>query len=166
MNDQNRIRVIVDFEFRPTGHVRPSKCQITLVRDLPGPQEGKTLAIFSELHLPLSKSVTNGAEWIATTLVQQEGLDPGQVIFVEHYPDRGESDRPAGGTFDFITFDWETTGRTVQVLQATNPHWQPGTRTKVETMTGIQLEQVHPIFALLEDQEQAGSITDDSNDYC
>lgn len=165
MNVQDRIRVIEDFEFRPAGHVRPSKCQVTLVRNLPDPQVGKTLAIFSELHLPLSKSVTNGAEWIATTLVQQEGLDPGQVIFVEHYPDRGESDRPAGGTFDFITFDWETTDRTVQVLQAVNPRWQPGTRATVEAMAGIRLEQVHSIFALLEDQNQTGFITDDSNDY-
>lgn len=148
MNNQDRTRVFEEFEFTPAGHVRPSKCQVTLIKGLSGLQEGKALAIFSELHLPLSKSVTNGAEWIATTLVQQEGLDPHEVIFVEHYPDRGESDRPAGGTFDFVTFDWETTGYTVQVLQATNPRWLPGTRAKVEAMAGIQLDRVHSIFAL------------------
>ena len=93
-------------EFQATNGF-PSRCQITLYRDI-------HLVIASETGEGMS--VTNAAEVIATEVVNRYGIDPARMLFIEHYPE-SQRPRPYGESYDLVTFTWD--GK-----RATNPDWR------------------------------------------
>lgn len=88
------------------------------------------LVIVTELPENAGTSVTNAAEVIATLVVGQHGLDPAQMVWVEHCParrppqaryERGydtnpDLPSPYGESFDLVTFEWDSEG-------AHHPEW-------------------------------------------
>lgn len=51
-------------------------------------------------------SVTNGAEHIATAAMRAYDLDPTKIVWVEHYPYRGES-MTREETWDLVQFNYD-----------------------------------------------------------
>lgn len=75
----------------------PSSCDLTIYRAI-------QLVVVSETGEGMS--VTNAAELIATEVVQQYGLDPRRMLFVEHYPE-AQRPMPYGESYDLVTFTWD-----------------------------------------------------------
>ena len=86
-------------------------------------------------------SITNNAERVATTILWSFGItNPGRVIWVEYYPDRGfVAGKPQfKETFDLITFDWEfnSNGASRKPWIARRPNWRHVDRAWVEKLIG------------------------------
>lgn len=62
-------------------------------------------------------SVPNACELIATQVVKRYGLEPGRMLFVEHYP-QCQRPKPYDESFDLVTFRWD--GK-----RFWNPDWKP-----------------------------------------
>lgn len=84
----------------------PSACNITIHRAI-------QLVIAEEIGE--GQSVTNACELIATEVLKRFGLDPGRMLFIEHYP---AAQRPVyGESFDLVRFRWD--GKRFR-----NPDWK------------------------------------------
>lgn len=93
-------------EYRAPNRIT-STCLITFYPNIP-------LVIASETGVGMS--VTNAAETIATEVVKRCAIDPGKLLFVEHYPE-SQRPKPYGESFDLVTFTWDGT-------TARNPDWR------------------------------------------
>lgn len=74
----------------------PSSCHITIYREI-------QLVVVSETGEGVS--VTNASEMIATQVVNQYGLDPKRMLFVEHYPE-SQRPNPYEESYDLVMFIW------------------------------------------------------------
>lgn len=105
------------------GHLRDG--ETTVVRMFPD----KHVVVFSEIPGRVGLSVTNGAECIATALVNGHDVNP-DWEFVEHYP--GEAIGEDVDTFDVVMFHW--TGKNGVV--ASCPAWRRIDAQIVHELTG------------------------------
>lgn len=84
------------YPFAPKG-----RCGLALV-----PMGMAAIAILSALPGDVGISVTNGIEDAATeayrTFLVQQGIDPHQIVWIEHYPENSFREE----TFDRVTLDW------------------------------------------------------------
>jgi hypothetical protein len=115
-----------------------SKCHLRWIRCIKGGQ-GKVVVIASELPDNPGTSVTNSAERLAAEVCRCFGIDPVELIFVEHYPatlNRRHSlhDRLHGERFDLVSFQIE--GGTFR-----KPQWIPVKKELVEALIGQALPQ-------------------------
>ena len=72
-------------------------------------------------------SVTNACEQIATEAVKATGVNPGRVIWIEHYP---ADEHRKKETFSLVTFLWSWNG----IWTASSPRWAHVTREWVEEL--------------------------------
>jgi hypothetical protein len=75
----------------------------------------KPLAIVVVSDIPRAEgtSITNCAEFLATKVVAEFGVNPLTTVWAEHYPHPGGQE-----TYDEVVFDWDK-GR------ASSPRWKP-----------------------------------------
>ena len=91
------------------------------------------VVIASELRENRGTSVTNFAEQLATAILTELKVEPGQMTWIEHYPERvsSYSEREREETFDLVTFDFDADRR--EFIQ---PQWKRWTRAQVEGVIG------------------------------
>lgn len=129
--------------YRPWGQGIEARCRARIFRR----EDGRAAVIVTELPDNPGMSVTNAAEWIATTLLHRYDLDPNDTIWIEHYPDRHppgmEGERMFDETFDLIRFRWEDEGRHRAPMRlspwARTPDWRHLDREEVEELVGRRL---------------------------
>ena len=69
----------------------------------------KNLVIVSEMPENEGTSITNMAEQLATLVCQEYDIDPKHLIWIEHYPERGEwKDYPE--SYDLVQFNLNDDG--------------------------------------------------------
>ena len=96
----------------------PSACNLTIYRSI-------GLVIATEINE--GQSLTNACDLIATLVVNQFGIDPKRLMFIEHYP---AEQRPTyGESYDLVTFQWD--GK-----EFSNPEWKPLTVTEFDEIIG------------------------------
>lgn len=101
----------------------PSSCGLKVVRN-----GERHIFILTELYdRNPGTSVTNFAPQLATLLLRERELQPGQAVFIEHTPDIKSKLEIYRESFDIISFDWDGT-------QFTNPRWQRVARGEVERL--------------------------------
>lgn len=87
-------------------------------------------------------SVTNGAATIATAVVREYGLDPEQLVFIEHYPaDLAKSNDPfLRERCARVTFAWSNG-------VASRPQWSHVDKDMAENLLGarIEIEGIEPM---------------------
>lgn len=106
----------------------PSCCRLRVFEP-----KGKPVVVVTELDDNPGTSVTNFAEELATDvgeLLEQ----PTDMVWIEHYPERGPAYRRLPESFDRVTFAW--TGR-----HFAGPQWRRLSRAAVETLIGGPLEE-------------------------
>lgn len=110
-------------------HHRPARCNLSVYK-LGRGQEHLTdatyVAVFAEPVEYEGLSVTNGAEKIATAVMESLETTPGRVIWIEHYPKELHW-RKDKESFDVVTFCWEEE-------RASRPTWLRVSRAWVEEL--------------------------------
>jgi len=133
-----QVDTILEYKGYPS-HRFMSKCRIRIW--IYGRVELSALVIMSDMAEPGSwnLSVTNGSDRIATTVVEtilmpKYKIEPGRVIWVEHYEHDGENARdPIRRTsYDTVTYKWQQVNG--HNYQATGPSWQRVTRQWIEEL--------------------------------
>jgi hypothetical protein len=103
-------------------------CGLRLVRD-----EERVVVVLTELPDNPGMSVTNACEEIATQVRRAFGLDPDQIRWIEHYPEREHHVHRRtlheAATYDEIIFIWED-------YQARAPTWRRLTPEEVHLLLG------------------------------
>lgn len=86
-------------------------------------------------------SVANGADILATIVIQKFGLDPRRVTWIEHYPERRMGARDIyriGKTYQRVTFQFEGT-------RLTAPRWEVVDGEGIEAfITALKAEALFP----------------------
>jgi len=83
----------------------PSQCGIRIIH-----QKDHTIIIATELYdTNTGTSVTKWNTFIATQLCIENNIEPDQLIFIEHTPDRGSKLDFYSETFFRVTFEWNGT---------------------------------------------------------
>ncbi len=119
------------------------ECRVQLKRI--GTEEAPTtVVIISPTLTSHAVGVTTMIEWIATAVCQQLVLDPGRVLWIEHYPavrvtylaelepEKWDEEERTPESFDLVTFTWSVDpgGR----LDAADPDWQRVSREWIELL--------------------------------
>lgn len=100
----------------------------------------KVVAIATELDDNDGPSVTNAAEHIAAEVCSRYSIAPPQLVWFEHYDQRGEpvhrrgtKREKTGESFDRVTFQHNG-------ARFTSPRWKPSTRAEVEALIERELD--------------------------
>lgn len=118
----------IDREFSYPGfHGRPARCRIRVYRRGP---DRPTVVIATELADNPGTSVTNRAETVAAMVCREFGIDPGTLLWVEHYGPW----RHLGESFSLVEFQ---AGR--EPGELCRPCWHPTTKAAVERLIGSPL---------------------------
>lgn len=86
--------------------------------------------VVTELADNPGPSITNAAEVIATAAAAELGLEPGRMIYIEHYGPRASH----GDTYDLVMFSWE---RTPAGWVASSPGWKHLRIDTAENLAGM-----------------------------
>lgn len=119
-SEDGKMRLPVDFV--PNMEAHSQVCQVQLQ---PVGVHGQITVVIVSNIPGKPGGVTNDAEYIATRLVHVRNLNPGRLLWLEHYPDRNDPARPPdpgrAETYDLVTFTWtqDEAGHWV----ATEPDW-------------------------------------------
>jgi Family of unknown function (DUF6166) len=114
----------------------PSKCRLRWIKCQKAGQQ-KVVVIATELPENTGTSITNAAERLAAEVCRCFGIDPGELIFIEHHSatrNRRHSlrDRLHEERFDLVSFQVE--GGTFK-----SPQWIPVKKELVESLIGRPL---------------------------
>ncbi|MDQ4074920.1 MAG: hypothetical protein M3220_01600 [Chloroflexota bacterium] len=100
----------------------PAMCRIRIF-----PLEDKTVVVATELPDNRGMPITHAAEELATQVIRRFNIDPGCLIWIEHYPIAVGGER-----FDEVDFTWN--GERFH-----SPAWRSSSREEVEQMIGGSL---------------------------
>jgi hypothetical protein len=124
-----RLHALYEYGPNKTDPADRAKC---LVRIWDGVEA--IVVILTELPANPGRSVTNACEDIATSLVQDFGINPQHTRFIEHYPEEKTMhygrEHVREETFDEIFFTWDSRNR------ADKPHWKPLSNVEVDRLVG------------------------------
>ena len=106
------------FEYQPHRNIRrtPSVCHLQVAR-----RGDDSLIIATELADNPGMSITNSSERLASLVVQQFGLNPAHMTFIEHYNEEsyyGQSLRRDPDHYSEVSYTWEGN-------EAKHPQWKP-----------------------------------------
>ena len=87
-------------------------------------------------------SITNMAEHLATRVCYNFGIDPYQLTWIEHYPERGDKRDPLPESWDIATF--QIAQARDGVLRCLKPDWKRIERDAVEALKSNTTEEVNP----------------------
>lgn len=79
-------------------------------------------------------SITNAAEYLATDVWELLGAPEREIVWIEHYPERGPAQRRIPEEFDRVTFTQTERG-------FAGPQWRRLSRAEVEALLGGPLEE-------------------------
>ena len=99
----------------------------------------KNLVIVTEIPENEGTSVTNVAEQLATQICEKFKIDPSKLIWIEHYPERGEW-KDYDESYDLVQFNLEGgnpffPNDSKGVLS--NPRWTPITKEVAEALKAM-----------------------------
>ena len=101
-------------------------------------RKATAVAIVTELPDNPGMSVTNYAENLATEIAQRYGIEPGRLVWIEHYPQRDPAvyNDPEldAETYDLATFVWDCQSR-----EYSDPDWIRIDRATAEALAGAPL---------------------------
>ena len=104
----------------------PSFCNLDLTI-LP---DGAAFVICAEHPDNPGTSVTNRAEFLATKVCRENtAIDPRRLTWIEHYPERGSRFNPRPPTWSVVTFDYDSTTRTLR-----HPNWRYTDREEIDKL--------------------------------
>ena len=99
-------------------HGCDSQCELEIISNL---------VIATQSHENTGTSITNMAEHLAAMVCHDFHIDPKQLIWIEHYPERGEIN-PYPESFDLVSFNIDENG----ILS--EPRWIRISRAVVEAL--------------------------------
>ena len=76
----------------------PSQCRL---------QVNGNVVIVTDLDGDTGTSITNMAEHLATQVINEFGIKPENLVWIEHYPERGHPLDRFPENFDLVTFTWD-----------------------------------------------------------
>jgi hypothetical protein len=120
------------------GGVLPSRCDLDVF--LFG---AKALVIATEREHDTDSGITvaNGADILATIVIQKFGLDPAGVTWIEHYPERPMGSRRIyrlGKTYQRVTFQFDGS-------RLTAPRWEAVDAEGIEALiTALKADPLFP----------------------
>ena len=82
------------------------------------------------------------AEHLATRVCYNFGIDPYQLTWIEHYPERGDKRDPLPESWDIATF--QIAQARDGVLRCLKPAWKRIERDAVEALKSNTTEEVNP----------------------
>ena len=82
-----------------SGH--PAKCDLEVLR-----HQEFVLVIASERSDNPGTSITNWAERLAGEVSHVLDIPPKSLVWIEHYPERGDAFHPMPEDWDLVTFQW------------------------------------------------------------
>ena len=101
----------------------PSFCGIKIIK-----KTSRTIVIATEMYeTNPGTSVTNFTGELANDMCIKEGIDPAEIIFIVHNPDKKSKLEFYKETFDIVKFDKDE-----EVLK--NPQWKRVSMEKVDEM--------------------------------
>jgi hypothetical protein len=134
------------YEFRAPFNNVPSKCRIRTFQAADEFHKGDFVIIASQLldDPDAGMSVTNACEYIATVIMRKHDVNPGRMIWIEHYPyppKRGRME--PNESFDRVTFaiihEPMNTRRGKAGMTLQQPRWNHIAREQVEALIGETL---------------------------
>ena len=75
-------------------------------------------------------SITNMAEHLATRICYEYKIDPREMVWVEHYPERGDPRDPLPPSWDLVAFEFAFDHN--GVCWCLRPKWRPITHEQVQ----------------------------------
>jgi hypothetical protein len=128
--------VFDDFQTYEGYFANPARCRLRIYA-VPGQ---RAVAIATELPDNPGTSITNRADTLATLVMCKAalmfGTDPGDIVWVEHYPARPHDPMEAFRVDRYarVTFDWDD-----HRAQFVNSQWKHMTREEVDELIGLCL---------------------------
>ena len=95
----------------------------------PLPSIMSTLVVVTELDDNPGMSVTNAAEHLASQFCARKGISPNRLLWIEHYPAKGEGRRTIRESWDFVSFGWDWSRGVFG-----EPEWRPTDRRRVDAL--------------------------------
>ena len=87
-----------------------------------------TIVIVSEMYeTNPGSSVTSCIDKLANEIIDKFGIEPDQMMFIEHYPDRKSNLEFFRETFDLVQFDWDGS-------KFMNPNWKRIKREDIDQL--------------------------------
>ncbi len=103
----------------------PSRCGLRIIRG-----RDRDIVVVTELHEENpGTSVTACADSLAGQIVEEFGLDPDRLLYIEQNPDRGSRLEHYRETFDIVHFNRES-GRFI------DPDWERISSARMEELAG------------------------------
>ena len=103
----------------------PSFCKLKVIS-----KPDKTIIITTELYESNpGTSVTSWVDKLATELIQKFKINPGQLTFIVHNPDRKSNLEFFKETFDIVSFAWDGE-------KFINPSWKRITKEELDLLIG------------------------------